>query len=235
MTSDNWLTPPAGILNPLGGFEANDLDPAAAVDQPWPTALHHYTIRDNGLMLPWEGQVFLNPPYSNIRPWLARLAAHGRGLALVFAKTDTAAFAQYVWPRANALLFIAGRLSFFRPDGTQDLRKDGRPVEARLPSVLCAYGEQAADRLAGSGIPGAFVPLIVQHYVLAAHLPGTWESLVLAFFSTRQGPVRNAELYLAFAAHPRAKTNRHWKAKIRQVLQEAKTIRPIDRGLWELA
>jgi hypothetical protein len=204
------------------------------VDQPWPTARHHFTIRDNGLLRRWDGEVFLNPPYSAIRRWLARMAEHGRGIALVFAKTDTVAFARYVWPCADAVLFIAGRLPFHRPDGLPAIRADGRPVEARHPTVLCAYGVGAADRLAASHIPGRFVPLLIQRYVLVQHLVGTWEDEVLAYFRGRVGPVRNDELYIAFAAHPKAKTNSHLKAKLRQVLQECERLRPVDRGVWEM-
>jgi hypothetical protein len=234
-SSDEWLTPPAKILEPLGGWQANDIDPAAMVDQPWPTAKRHFTVLDNGLLQEWSGEAWLNPPYSQLRRWLARLAAHGRGIALVFAKTDTVAFSRYVWPCAHAVHFIQGRLPFHQPNGLPAIRADGRPVEARHAAVLCAYGELATDRLAASGIAGRFVPLILQRYVFGERVVGTWEEEVLAYFRGRSGPVRNDELYLAFASHPKAKTNSHLKAKIRQVLQECCSIRPVDRGVWEMA
>ncbi len=58
MGSDDWITP-QNILAALGPF---DLDPCASITQPWPTAKRQYTISDNGLMLPWDGRVWLNPP-----------------------------------------------------------------------------------------------------------------------------------------------------------------------------
>jgi hypothetical protein len=116
MKNDEWLTPPE-ILEALGPF---DLDPCAPVNRPWPMASRHYTIQDDGLMKPWEGRVWLNPPYGlQAERWLRRLAEHGNGIALIFARTETEAFFSQVWERATGLLFIRGRLTFYRVDGTK--------------------------------------------------------------------------------------------------------------------
>ena len=84
---------------------------------------------------------------------MARLAEHGDGIALLFARTETAMFHKHVWNKADALLFLKGRLHFHRPDGT---RASGN---AGGPSVLIAYGTQNAAALKDSGLDGAFVPL----------------------------------------------------------------------------
>jgi hypothetical protein len=75
--TDVWLTPPA-IIEALGGASSFDLDPCASSDRPWPTARRHYTVEDNGLILPWFGRVWMNPPYSNplIARFMGRMAAH---------------------------------------------------------------------------------------------------------------------------------------------------------------
>jgi hypothetical protein len=147
--SDIWLTPPA-IIAALGPF---DLDPCAAPDpRPWPTASAHFTAEDDGLSLPWSGRVWLNPPYGpETGRWLARLARHGDGIALTFARTETAMFHKYVWGVADALLFLRGRIHFH--DAT------GRRVEANSggPSVLIAYGSGNAARLESCGLAGAFI------------------------------------------------------------------------------
>ena len=58
-----WLTPPP-VLEALGGWESFDLDPCAVMaPRPWPTARQHFTLADNGLMQPWHGRVWCNPPY----------------------------------------------------------------------------------------------------------------------------------------------------------------------------
>jgi hypothetical protein len=112
-----WLTPPS-IIAALGPF---DLDPCAPESQPYPTAARTFTRRDNGLLQAWKGRVWLNPPYTNgeIAAWLARLAEHGEGTALIFARTETDAFFSHVWERASALLFMRGRINFHYPDGTR--------------------------------------------------------------------------------------------------------------------
>lgn len=147
---DEWLTPPA-ILQALGPF---DLDPCAAVDRPWPTARHHFTIQDDGLSKAWQGRVWLNPPYgSQTGKWLDRLADHGNGVALIFARTDTRMFFAYVWGRAQAVHFLRGRLTFWNVDGTPAAHSGG------APSCLVAYGENNLRALAGSGLAGFLVHL----------------------------------------------------------------------------
>jgi len=150
MKSDVWLTPP-WIVEALGPF---DLDPCSPIGRPWDTAGKHYTAEDDGLSFEWEGRVWMNPPYGKqAATWLERLAKHGDGIALVFARTETRMFFDWVWPYASALLFIEGRLHFHHPDGTRAKANSG------APSVLIAYGEMAARKLINSGIAGARVDL----------------------------------------------------------------------------
>jgi hypothetical protein len=94
----------------------------------------------------------MNPPYGDeINPWLEKTAKHGNGTALIFARTETANWELFVWPKASAILFLYGRLYFYLPDGT---RAHGN---AGGPSALIAYGERDAAILRESGINGAFV------------------------------------------------------------------------------
>lgn len=147
---DEWLTPPE-LLKALGPF---DLDPCAPVKRPWPTAREHYTVFDNGLGKPWRGRVWLNPPYAKSTGfWLARLAEHGNGIALTFARTETAMFFEHVWNEADALLFIEGRLHFHHVDGRRAKESSGGP------SVLIAYGSSNAAALRSSAICGKYITL----------------------------------------------------------------------------
>lgn len=150
-SSDVWLTPPE-IIKALGPF---DLDPCAAPEpRPWPTADRHYVEAEDGLSLPWNGRVWCNPPYGpRAALWLAKLADHGRGTALVFARTETAAWHAHVWPRASGILFLAGRLHFHHPDGQRAAFNGG------APSALIAYGSDDLAKLEASGIAGALVRL----------------------------------------------------------------------------
>lgn len=146
---DEWLTPP-DLLRALGHF---DLDPCAPVKRPWDTADNHFTIEDDGLKQAWFGRVFCNPPYGEAAgKFLAKCADHGNAIGLVFARLETNWFFQNVWSRADAILFIKGRLSFYHADGVK-----GGP--AGCGSVLLAYGKANADALRQSGIPGKYLSL----------------------------------------------------------------------------
>lgn len=233
-STDEWLTPPA-IIDALGGWQSFDLDPCSPLGRPFPTARAHLTVVDNGLLSEWHGRVWLNPPYGNaLGKWMGRMAAHGRGVALIFARTETDAFFRHVWERASALLFLRGRLDFLTITGRPVRRPNGRAQNSGAPSVLCAYGWSDADVLANCGLTGQFVPLRVPRSVIALALPGRWRDEVLAWLRDRRGPVALAELYRAFAGHPKAAGNPNYRAKIRQVLQQG-PFRRVARGQWECA
>jgi hypothetical protein len=149
MGKDEWLTPPH-VLAALGTF---DLDPCSPIVRPWPTATH-FTMVDDGMKQPWHGRVWCNPPYGLIATkWLARLAAHGNGIALIFARTETDMFFSQVWEKANAILFLRGRLHFHHVDGMR------APANAGGPSCLVAYGAENAIVLASRPLPGQYVEL----------------------------------------------------------------------------
>lgn len=144
--TNNWLTPPH-ILAPLGKF---DLDPCCPKKMPWKTADQMWS--KNGLALPWDGRVWLNPPYGpEAADWLRKLAEHGNGIALIYARTETAWWFESVWPKATGVLFLLGRLYFHRPNGAKAKFNGG------APSALIAYGQYNALTLRDCKLPGRFV------------------------------------------------------------------------------
>lgn len=150
MKNDEWLTPPH-VLEALGEF---DLDPCAPINRPWDTSKSHYTVNDDGLNQKWSGRVWCNPPYGMIAgKWLEKLAKHGRGTALIFARTETKMFFKWVWPKASAVLFLEGRLHFHYVDGTRAKANSG------APSALISYGNSDAEILKKCGLRGKFIPL----------------------------------------------------------------------------
>jgi len=141
--TDEWYTPPE-VFEALG--LTFGLDPAAPPGGvPWVPADRHFSKREDGLAQAWRGRAWVNPPYGRAtHRWLDKLAAHGDGLALVFARTDTRWF-QCFAAEASALCFIRGRLRFRHPDGTAG---DTAPS----PSLLIAFGLSCALGLAESGL-----------------------------------------------------------------------------------
>lgn len=147
-SKDEWLTPP-GIVAALGDF---DLDPCAPINRPWDTAKQHFTKIDDGLRRDWRGRVWLNPPYGRVvSDWVQKLADHGDGVALIFARTETEFFFSEVWKRASAILFLEGRLTFYHVNGEAAQHNGG------APSALIAYGARNVASLRHSGLAGALV------------------------------------------------------------------------------
>jgi hypothetical protein len=108
---------------------------------------------DDGLSAKWDGMVWLNPPFSQMSKWLLKIIESGHGIALAAARTEVEKwFWPYIWEKADAVLFIRGRLYFRRPDGT----KRGN---AGHGSVLAAYGREARNRLKQRESLGRFFDL----------------------------------------------------------------------------
>lgn len=115
--SDEWYTPKY-IFDALG--EKFDLDVAAPE-----TAGPHVPASEwywhESLSLPWFGFVWMNPPFggrNGLVPWLDRFFAHGDGIALTPDRTS-APWWQAANARADGTLFIAGKVRFLRPDGSE--------------------------------------------------------------------------------------------------------------------
>lgn len=109
--SDDFLTPPA-IVQSLGVF---DLDPCVSRYQEQMLATKNYRWPEqDGLILPWEGRVWCNPPYDrqSIPKWAKRFALHANGIMLVPARVHTRWF-QLVLHSADAILIPEGRILYW--------------------------------------------------------------------------------------------------------------------------
>jgi phage N-6-adenine-methyltransferase len=133
-----WQTPRVLLARLYGVFGAFDLDPCSPVasrSRAPVKARVRYTVQDDGLVLPWFGRVFVNPPYGRELPlWVAKAAREvqqGRAAVAVMlmpARTDTAYWHTYVADTA-CIFFLRGRLRF--SDGEQ---------AAPFPSALVVWG-----------------------------------------------------------------------------------------------
>lgn len=115
---DEWFTP-AEVVEALrehyqlGRF---NLDPCA--DDSSSCGEAYYSIEDDGLTKDWYGDVWVNPPYSRIMPWiekgiseLQRDNGPDRVVYLVPAATETKWF-QRVFPNLSAITFLTPRVQF---------------------------------------------------------------------------------------------------------------------------
>lgn len=100
--SDNWNTPTALFQALDAEFQFN-FDPCPA-NAPF-----------DGLSTSWGTRTYCNPPYSQLRQWLAKgWEEAGKGKTVVFlvpSRTDTKAWHEYAM-HADEIRFIRGRLKF---------------------------------------------------------------------------------------------------------------------------
>jgi hypothetical protein len=241
---------PRWILDPLGEFF---FDPCASSPRPWNIGSEvNYTEADDGLSKLWPKgkRGYLNPPFHRykIANWLRRMGEHGRGIALVHARTETDWF-RIIKESATALFFLDRRVVFLDALGQQQKitsptsKYFGKVANSGAPVMLAAYGFDDADLLAGmpsyseqkDTLAGLFVPLVISRSVLVAALRDhSWRDLVIEFLTGVSAPVSVADLYHAFADHPKTRSNPHWKEKLRQTLQRG-AGRRVSRDQWVAA
>ena len=137
--SDDWYTP-AYIFDALG--EKFDLDVAAPPRKTHvPAAWIFCTL---GSTIPWPKTefVWMNPPFggrNGLVPWLDKFFVHGHGIALTPDRTSTDWW-QDAAGKADAVLFMRGKVKFERPDGSVG----GSPANG---TTLFAAGARAVAAL----------------------------------------------------------------------------------------
>jgi hypothetical protein len=143
-TSDDWYTPPwlfeaAGLVF--------DTDVAAPIDPSKRTcpARAYLTPVEDGLTSPWQGLIWMNPPFSRSRPWVERFAEHDRGLAFMPVLRTTALGMMTQCADAIVLLNIR-----FMRSGVRSTVPFPMLLAARGPVAVSALARVAAvDPFAG--------------------------------------------------------------------------------------
>jgi hypothetical protein len=115
--SDEWYTP-RYVFDAMG--VTFDLDVAAPTNGPRHVPCRRW-ISEHSLSERWSGFVWMNPPFggrNGLKPWLDRFFAHGNGIALVPDRTS-APWWQDAAGKAESVFFVAGKIRFEKPDGSQ--------------------------------------------------------------------------------------------------------------------
>jgi hypothetical protein len=133
--NNEWYTPTEHIELARQVLGEIDLDPASnAIAQQRVRATRFFTKDDDGLSLPWQGRVWLNPPYSRnlmsrfVDKLLSELDCGRVTEAIVLTNNTT----DPIWfhrlsKAAAAQCFPRGRIKFLRPDGTT-----GSPAQGQV-------------------------------------------------------------------------------------------------------
>ena len=134
LSSDDYYTP-RWIFDALG--VTFDLDVASPPGgPPFTPCRRYYTQADDGLASPWEGLVWMNPPYSKPAPWVEKWIRHANGFALL--PTNGGKWCGDLWA-SKAVGVWLGRLAFVRNNS----EKSGSPLNI----VLWAIGERGHETL----------------------------------------------------------------------------------------
>ena len=146
-THPHWF---AALEERLGRFT---LDVAASHQNT--KCARYYTAENDGLAMPWDGeQVWCNPPYSDIGPWVKKAWAEYPATALIAMLLPASRTEQPWWQHlvepfrdnpASPLVttFLPGRMAFLRPGQTAVHRGERPPFgcvllvwDPRRPSDL---------------------------------------------------------------------------------------------------
>jgi hypothetical protein len=152
---NEWYTPVTFLAAAREVMDGIDLDPASCEKaQENVQAARFYTIDDDGLSQVWNGNVWMNPPYSKelCEKFVSKLIEHFKSgdvtqaCVLVNNATETG-WGCNLLKHCSAVCFPAGRIKF--------LGKNGQPANSPLQGQMLAYfgdeTESFAELFSGFG------------------------------------------------------------------------------------
>lgn len=138
-TSDDYYTP-AWVFERMGiEFDLDVCAPPGGIS--WIPAERYFTQADDGLAQPWEGRVWMNPPFSGASPWIERFIEHAHGVCLV--QVSKGMYSDNLWNAADAICLIRD-VRFVV--GDSGLRSD-----VYMPLWMAAFGAECVDAIARVG------------------------------------------------------------------------------------
>ena len=141
LTSDDYYTP-AWVFGRMG--LAFDLDVCAPPGGgPFVPTARYLTMADDGLATDWQGRVWMNPPYSNVTPWIEKFKAHRNGVCLLpMAKSW---WLHDIWESADGVTVSdqGGEMHFYRPGS--------RPLRIWFPVFFAAFGAECVEAIGRLG------------------------------------------------------------------------------------
>lgn len=139
--SDEWMTPIKFMEVLEERFGKFTLDPCCTKASA--KGSNYMTEKMDGLSLDWWGNVYMNPPYSDVSAWIdkaidqAALGNADRVVCLVPARTATKWFRRAALS-ATEVLFVHGRLSF--ESALTPTKKSSAP----FPSVVLVFEKSSS-------------------------------------------------------------------------------------------
>jgi phage N-6-adenine-methyltransferase len=142
-SSDEWATPPSLFTQIKDAFGPFDLDPCGTLANHKAPRWYDNDVHGDGLINAWNApetddgraNVFVNPPFSNLPAWVKKARQEIRGASnqvvlLIPARTDTRVWQEEIFPYADYISFIKGRVKFLQ---------EGKVNAAPFPSAIVVF------------------------------------------------------------------------------------------------
>ena len=153
--ADEWLTPPVIIDAARTTMGCIDLDVASSAEANKSVQAKHYlTAEQDGLSMPWTGNIWCNPPIRGEQTsrWVGRCLAHSQPVCLLVTQGDTEGTTLRLLEEADAICWIQHLLS--SPTGghsRQNTFEDHPLLDAKRMVVAMLRCEPKGDEWAGIG------------------------------------------------------------------------------------
>lgn len=151
--NNEWYTPAAFIASARAVMGGIDLDPASSeIANRTVGAATFYTVAEDGLVQPWAGRVWMNPPYAqpHVADFCAKLVEElgnvSQACVLVNNGTETQWF-QLLLAHCSAVCLLRGRVKFLDPEGNAS----GAPLQGQ---AVVYFGGSSAGFVAEFGKHG---------------------------------------------------------------------------------
>lgn len=116
-------------------FEVDVAAPVGGI--PWIPALKSYSKEDDGLAQDWSGRVFMNPPFSQSKPWVEKFIEHRNGIALLPA--SKAKWFKLICDEIDGMVWLPSTMKF-----VYNFEKSNNIF---MPTGLFAFGEENVEAL----------------------------------------------------------------------------------------
>ena len=140
-TSDDYYTPPWVFEQMNIEFDIDVASPPGGIN--WIPAKHYFTMQEDGLAQTWNGRVWMNPPYSNPKPWVERFIEHKNGITLV--PMTRGHWFNDLWTSDAAFVIPEQR------DGLFKFVKNNKLTGIFMPVIFVAFGQECTEAISRLG------------------------------------------------------------------------------------